>query len=537
MAVDAARGRAAPGSRTSTRRVVRARGQPRRRSGCSREVFEVGDRAVARHRRHPASGLGLRAGVRRLRRRAPLRRRGSVRAEESPECIAGEVLRGRKKPHECPAFGTQCTPEHPLGAPMVSAEGACAAYYRYGRRRAPRSRDDRRAAVLRRPRLPGAPDAATRPCSSSHGGGGRHDRRRSSSACSCRRFATPRWRALHDGAVLRRAAGRLAFTTDSYVVRPIFFPGGDIGSLAVHGTVNDLAMCGARPAGPLRGLHPRGGLPARRPRARRRLDARRGRGRRRPDRHRRHEGRRPRQGRRHLHQHGRHRRRARRRGHRARPARAPATSSCSRGAIALHGIAILSVREGLAFETTIESDSAALHDARGAPSSAAGGPSVHVLRDPTRGGVASRHERDRRVGGPRDRSSTSGRSRSARRSAARARSSASTRSTSRTRARRSRSSPPRSPTRCSPRCARTRSAARPRSSAASTQGPPGRVTMRSRIGGTRARRHAVGGAAAADLLTGRAACRAPRGPARIVYFATWTAGTFHAPVAAASSGQ
>jgi hydrogenase expression/formation protein HypE len=51
----------------------------------------------------------------------------------------------------------------------------------------------------------------------------------------------------HDGAVLELAGGRLAFTTDSYVVKPLFFPGGDIGSLAVNGTVNDLAMCGADP--------------------------------------------------------------------------------------------------------------------------------------------------------------------------------------------------------------------------------------------------------------------------------------------------
>jgi hydrogenase expression/formation protein HypE len=52
---------------------------------------------------------------------------------------------------------------------------------------------------------------------------------------------------LEDGAQLTTAAGRLAFTTDSYVVSPLFFPGGDIGDLAVNGTVNDLAMCGARP--------------------------------------------------------------------------------------------------------------------------------------------------------------------------------------------------------------------------------------------------------------------------------------------------
>jgi hydrogenase expression/formation protein HypE len=51
----------------------------------------------------------------------------------------------------------------------------------------------------------------------------------------------------HDGAVVRALGGRLAFTTDSYVVHPLFFPGGDIGTLAVNGTVNDLAMCGARP--------------------------------------------------------------------------------------------------------------------------------------------------------------------------------------------------------------------------------------------------------------------------------------------------
>lgn len=56
-----------------------------------------------------------------------------VTAQESPLCIAGEILLGLKKPHECAAFGQACTPEHPLGAPMVSSEGACAAYYQYGR--------------------------------------------------------------------------------------------------------------------------------------------------------------------------------------------------------------------------------------------------------------------------------------------------------------------------------------------------------------------------------------------------------------------
>ncbi len=54
-------------------------------------------------------------------------------ADEDAECMSGAVLRGVKKPHECPAFGTRCTPEHPLGATMVSNEGACAAYYQYRR--------------------------------------------------------------------------------------------------------------------------------------------------------------------------------------------------------------------------------------------------------------------------------------------------------------------------------------------------------------------------------------------------------------------
>lgn len=54
---------------------------------------------------------------------------------ECSECISGLILQGIKKPHECSAFGTTCTPEHPLGAPMVSSEGACAAYYRYQNRR------------------------------------------------------------------------------------------------------------------------------------------------------------------------------------------------------------------------------------------------------------------------------------------------------------------------------------------------------------------------------------------------------------------
>ncbi len=58
-------------------------------------------------------------------------------AEEPAECIAGAVLQGHRKPFDCPAFGIRCTPDNPLGAPMVSAEGACAAYYRYRRQSRP----------------------------------------------------------------------------------------------------------------------------------------------------------------------------------------------------------------------------------------------------------------------------------------------------------------------------------------------------------------------------------------------------------------
>ena len=58
---------------------------------------------------------------------------GEIQTQESPLCIAGKILQGLGKPHDCSSFGTQCTPEHPLGATMVSSEGACAAYYKYGR--------------------------------------------------------------------------------------------------------------------------------------------------------------------------------------------------------------------------------------------------------------------------------------------------------------------------------------------------------------------------------------------------------------------
>lgn len=59
---------------------------------------------------------------------------GDIRTQESEVCIAGEIMQGIKKPSDCPAFGTLCTPQSPLGAPMVSSEGACSAYFRFARK-------------------------------------------------------------------------------------------------------------------------------------------------------------------------------------------------------------------------------------------------------------------------------------------------------------------------------------------------------------------------------------------------------------------
>jgi hydrogenase expression/formation protein HypD len=58
---------------------------------------------------------------------------GDGEVSEAPECISGQILQGARRPHECSEFAKRCTPESPLGAPMVSSEGACAAYYKYRR--------------------------------------------------------------------------------------------------------------------------------------------------------------------------------------------------------------------------------------------------------------------------------------------------------------------------------------------------------------------------------------------------------------------
>ncbi len=200
-------------------------------------------------------------------------------------------------------------------------------------------------------------------------------------------FSNPTLELLHDGAILPVHAGRLAFSTDSFVVSPIFFPGGDIGSLAVHGTVNDLAMCGAQPFALSSALILEEGLPLQdlwrivqsMKQAAEQVgvpivtgdtkvvDKGKGDGvfinttgigfi---PD------------------------------GVHISPLRArPGEIVLIKGEIAAHGIAIMSVREGLSFETALVSDSAPLHDLV-AGILAAAGERVHVLRDPTRGGLAS----------------------------------------------------------------------------------------------------------------------------------------------------
>jgi len=96
------------------------------------EVFEVVPRKWRGIGEIPQSGLGLRAAYAAFDAEKKFGLTGQCVAE-SPDCQSGQVLQGRLKPHECPAFGVKCHPEHPLGATMVSSEGACAAYYRYRR--------------------------------------------------------------------------------------------------------------------------------------------------------------------------------------------------------------------------------------------------------------------------------------------------------------------------------------------------------------------------------------------------------------------
>lgn len=113
-------------------RSVQRRGNPAAQA-MIQNVFEPCDRAWRGIGVIPMSGYRLRDefALYDAERRFP--DAGVIAVRESPLCISGLVLQGRRKPHECPAFGRECTPQTPLGATMVSSEGACAAYYRYGR--------------------------------------------------------------------------------------------------------------------------------------------------------------------------------------------------------------------------------------------------------------------------------------------------------------------------------------------------------------------------------------------------------------------
>jgi hydrogenase expression/formation protein HypE len=199
-------------------------------------------------------------------------------------------------------------------------------------------------------------------------------------------FRNPHLDPLGDGAVFTVGASRLAFTTDSFVVKPVFFPGGDIGSLAVHGTVNDLAMCGAEPLHLSAGLILEEGFPmadlervvAGMAEACRAVGVTlvtgdtkvvdRGKG----------DGI-------YVNTSGVGRVRD---GVSVGPARAEAGDVVLvSGPVGDHGIAVMAAREGIDFETELLSDSAPVVAAVAALLAAV--PETHVLRDPTRGGLAT----------------------------------------------------------------------------------------------------------------------------------------------------
>jgi hydrogenase expression/formation protein HypD len=94
------------------------------------EVFAVSDRMWRGIGSIPGSGYEVREEYQAYNASVKFKINLPVK-EEDPACISGDIMRGHKKPVQCPAFGSRCKPEHPLGAPMVSSEGACAAYYQY----------------------------------------------------------------------------------------------------------------------------------------------------------------------------------------------------------------------------------------------------------------------------------------------------------------------------------------------------------------------------------------------------------------------
>jgi hydrogenase expression/formation protein HypD len=121
-----------PGVENQYLRAVRAQGNPAARAVVD-EIYEVCDRKWRGIGTIPRSGLKIRDELAAFDAEKKFAVEDIAPAEPAV-CISGEILQGLKKPHECPAFGTECTPTTPLGATMVSSEGACAAYHKYSRK-------------------------------------------------------------------------------------------------------------------------------------------------------------------------------------------------------------------------------------------------------------------------------------------------------------------------------------------------------------------------------------------------------------------
>ena len=155
-------------------------------------MFEVCDRKWRGIGGIPESGLSLREEYAEFDADRIFGTEG-VTADEPAECISAEVLQGLKKPTDCSAFGTRCTPENPLGAPMVSSEGACAAYYQY-RRHALAAKANRMMPPRNETRLAlncPVPIAARESILLGHGSGGRMSARRFCAISSFRLFKIP----------------------------------------------------------------------------------------------------------------------------------------------------------------------------------------------------------------------------------------------------------------------------------------------------------------------------------------------------------
>src|SRR5208283_2419721 len=213
-------------------RAVRRSGN-RAAQGRIAQVFEITRRAWRGIGEIPASGLRLRAAYRDFdaESRFPV---DISHAEESCECIAGLVLRGQRKTYECPALELDVRRIVPSERRWFrrKAHARLTFILEGGKKMAILS------CLLPRP--------ATDRILLAHGGGGRLTNHLIESVFLSA-FSNFALESRHDGAVFSANGGGLAMTTDTYVVQPLVFPGGTIGDLAVNGTVNDLAMCGARP--------------------------------------------------------------------------------------------------------------------------------------------------------------------------------------------------------------------------------------------------------------------------------------------------